>query len=158
MHLMYSVILVFLDAQTYPLHEIRQKEKQFAVLQIRPRLLHAPRLGRQIRLPLAVFTRVAAAEGPGGGDLDTRGGGLGGGGLEGLEEFDSGLGGQILVVVVVDLDHGGVDAGAEAFDLDEGEETVLGGLALLDAEVVGDGLDDGVGAAAAELARCLKRC
>lgn len=71
--------------------------------------------------------------------------------------MDGGLGGEILVVVVIDLDHGGVDAGAEALDLEEGEEAVLGGLATLDAQVASDGLDDGVGAAAAELAGSLVR-
>lgn len=118
------------------------------VLQVRPRLLDAPRLVQQVRLAVAVLARLPAGERARGGDLC---GGANGGGalLEGREQGDGGLGGEVLVVVVVDLDHGGVDAGAEALDLDEGEEAVGGGLALLDAEVGGDGLDDGVGAAAA---------
>lgn len=120
-------------------------------LQIGSRLLRAPRLCCQVRQSCAILARLPSGEGAGnwgfGGAADG-----GGGGLEGVEQLDGGLGGEVLVVVVVDLDHGGVDAGAEALDFDEGEEAVLGGLALLDAEVVGDGLDDGVGAAAAELA------
>lgn len=50
------------------------------------------------------------------------------------------------------MDHGGVDAGAEALDLDEGEEAVGRRLALLDAEVLLDGFDNDVGSAAAQLA------
>lgn len=98
---------------------------------------------------------MTAGQGTSGGDL---GGAArsGGGVLEGLEEVDHGLGGEILVVVVVDLDHGGVDASPQALDLDEGEEAVGGGLALLNTEVVADSLDDGVGAAASELAGCLE--
>jgi hypothetical protein len=120
------------------------------LLQIRSRLLNAPGLPCKIRLASAVLARIAAAQRAGARDL------LGGGAacgrstlLEGREELDGGLGGEVLVVVVVDLDHGGVDAGAEALDLDEGEEAIGGGLALLDAEVGLDGLDNGVRAAAA---------
>lgn len=106
----------------------------------------------QARQPGAVLAALAPAQGAGRGHLDDlaalgRGGGL----LEGLEEVDDRLGRQVLVVVVVDLDHGGVDAGAQALDLDEGEEVVLGRVAGGDAQVVGDGLDDLVAAAAAEL-------
>jgi hypothetical protein len=50
------------------------------------------------------------------------------------------------------LDHGGVDTGTKALNLDVGEEAVLGGVAGGNSEVLVDGLDDGVGAAAAELA------
>lgn len=87
-------------------------------------------------------------------------GGLGAGGggfLERGEESLDRLRGQVLVVVVVDLDHGGVDASTQAFDLDVGEEAVLGGVAGGDTEVLVDGLDDRVGAAAAELAGGLGR-
>lgn len=121
-------------------------------LQIGPRRLGAPGLGCQVRLARAVLAGLAAAEGP---SL----GGLAGGGavLEVLEQLGDRLGRQVLVVVVVDLDHGGVDAGAQALDLDKGEEAVGGGLALLDAELLLDGLDDDVGAAAAELAGSLQR-
>jgi hypothetical protein len=55
------------------------------------------------------------------------------------------------------LHHGSVDASAEALDFDEGEETVGRGFTLLDAEVLFDGLDDGVGAASAELAGGLRK-
>ena len=48
----------------------------------------------------------------------------------GFEEFDGCLWGEAFVVVVVHLDHGGVGAGAEAFDFAEGEETVGGGLGV----------------------------
>jgi len=74
------------------------------------------------------------------------------GGLQRFEELDGGFRGQVFVVVVVDLDHGGVDAGAEAFDFGEGEETVGGGVAGANAEVLLDGFHDYVGAGAAELA------
>lgn len=53
---------------------------------------------------------MSAAEGPGNGGLD-RGGG-GGALLESIEELDDSLGCQVLVEVVVDLNHRGVDAGA----------------------------------------------
>lgn len=65
------------------------------------------------------------------------------------------LGRQVLVVVIVDLDHGRVHACAQAFDLNECEQAVGGRLAGVDAEVVFDGFDNGVGAAAAKLAGCL---
>lgn len=121
------------------------------LLQIRPELLNTPRLLGKVCLSLAVLARLSSAQGSGAGDLDVLRSGAGrlGAGLESREELDGGLGGQVLVVVIVDLDHGRVDAGAEALDLDESEEAVRSGLALLDAEVVDDGLDDGVGAAAA---------
>lgn len=114
------------------------------ILQVGPRSLSSPGLREQVRLAGAVLACASAAEGAGLGDAD--GGGIGGSGagLEGLEELDDGLGGEVLVVVVVDLDHGGVDAGAEALDFEDGEEAVSCGLALLDAEVVLDGLDDDV--------------
>lgn len=111
------------------------------MLQIRPRLLGAPRLAEQVRLALAVLTRIPARQGPGLGE------GLRGVlsvSLETLEKVDDGLGCEVLVVVVVDLNHGGVDAGTQALDLDEGEESVLGGLALLDAEVLLDSFYDDV--------------
>ncbi len=50
------------------------------------------------------------------------------------------------------MEHGGVDAGAKAFDFGEGEEVVWGGVARVDAQVGGDGFHDFIGAAAAELA------
>lgn len=102
----------------------------------------------------AVLAGVTAREGSGGRRLD--GGGVGAL-LEALEELADGLRGQVLVVFVVDLDHGGVDAGAEAFYLDESEETVSGGLALLDAKLLLDGLDDDVGTASTQLAGSLQR-
>lgn len=122
-----------------------------ATLQILPRRLGTPGLARQTRQPGAVLARLAAAQRPRLGDfcgLANVGGAL----LQGRQQRLDRLGRQVLVVVVVDLDHGRVGAGAEALDLDEGEEAVGGGLALLDAQVLRDGLDDGVAAAAAELA------
>ena len=77
--------------------------------------------------------------------------------LEGLEQLHGSFWGQIFVVLVVDLDHGGVDAGAEALDFDEGEEAVGGCLALLNTELGLDSFDNGVGAAAAELTGCLDK-
>lgn len=104
----------------------------------------------------AVLAGIASAQRARGRNL---GGGTGAGSgrglLQGSEEGLDGLGGQVLVVVVVDLDHRGVDAGAKALDLNVGEEAVLGGVAGGDAEVLVDGLDDGVATAAAKLARGL---
>lgn len=48
----------------------------------------------------------------------------------------------VYVVVVVDLDHGGVCAGAEAFHAQQREHAVGGGLAVLDAELLHHGLPD----------------
>lgn len=125
------------------------------LLQIRPRRLHAPGLRGQVGLAGTVLASVTGAKGAGGGHLGGGAGAAGGAGPQGVEQLNGGLWGEVLVVVVVDLDHGGVDAGAEALNLDEGEEAVGGGLSLLDSEVLLDGLDDDVGAAAAELAGCL---
>ena len=50
--------------------------------------------------------------------------------------------GKVLVVVVVDLDHGRVDAGAEALDLADGEELVVGHAANADAKVLLAGRHD----------------
>lgn len=96
----------------------------------------------------AVLAGVAAGHWARLGELGAGGGGFLERGEEGLDR----LRGQVLVVVVVDLDHGGVDASTQALDLDVGEEAILGGVARGDAEVLVDGLDDRVGAAAAELA------
>ena len=54
--------------------------------------------------------------------------------------------GEGLVVVVVDLDHGRVDAGAEALDLADGEELVVGHAADADAKVLLAGRHDLVAA------------
>ena len=59
-----------------------------------------------------------------------------------LEQLDHGVRRQALVVVVVHLDHRRVGAGPEALHLEEGEESVLGRFAVLDAQVVGDSLFD----------------
>lgn len=84
--------------------------------------------------------------------------GIGGSGsfLEGGEEGFDGLGGQVFVVVIIDLDHGGIDAGTQTFDFDEGEEVVLGRVAGGDTQVFCDGLDDLVATAATELAGGLR--
>lgn len=120
-------------------------------LQIRPRRLNAPRLARQTRDPLAVLARLPPAHGA----RLRRLARIRGGGPQRIEKRLGRLGSQVFVVVVVDLDHGGVDAGTQALDLDECEEAVGGGLSLLDPQVFFNGLDDGVAAAAAELAWCL---
>lgn len=67
--------------------------------------------------------------------------------LESFEERDGGVVGEVLVVVVVDLNHGRVGACAEAFDFGEGEEAILCGFAWVDAQVVLDGFHDGVAVA-----------
>lgn len=97
---------------------------------------------------------MTAREGTGGRNLAVTTGGSGG--AQGADKLDGGLGGKVLVVVVVDLNHGGVDAGAEALDLNKCEKAVGSGLALLNTKLLLEGLDNNVGAAAAELARGLQ--
>lgn len=97
---------------------------------------------------------MAAGEGTSGRNLAITTGGSGG--AQGADKLDGGLRGKILVVVVVDLNHGSVNAGAEALDLDKCEEAVGRGLALLNAKLLLEGLDNDVGAAAAELTRSLQ--
>ena len=111
----------------------------------------------QARKPGAVLTALSPGHGAGRRNLDCCAG-CGGGRLfqSGQERLD-GLGGEILVVVVIDLDHGGVHTGGQALDLDEGEEAVFGGFANADTQVLFDGLDDFPATAAAELAGCLNR-
>ncbi|AOW03392.1 uncharacterized protein YALI1_D00766g [Yarrowia lipolytica] len=67
-------------------------------------------------------------------------------GLAVLQKLDGSLGSEILVVVVVDGHHGGVDTGSETLNLRESEEVVLGGLTGLDVKGVLDSLHDTVGA------------
>jgi len=117
-------------------------------LQILPRLLDPPGFARQVGNAIAVLARLPPAQRSRSWHLvslahvrDAF--------LERRQQRLHRLGRQVLVVVVVDLDHGRVDAGAEALDLDEGEEAVGGGLALLDAQVLLYGLYDGVASAAA---------
>ena len=50
--------------------------------------------------------------------------------------------GEVLIVVVVDLDHGRVDTGAEALDLADGEELVVGHAADADTKVLLAGRHD----------------
>lgn len=122
--------------------------KHHPPLQIRPRRLGSPRLTQQIRLPLAILTRLASTQ-------RTRRRRLGhiiDGFFEGIQQRLCRFGREIFVIVVVDLHHGGVDACAQTLDFNEREQAVGRGLAGLDAQVGLDGLDNDVGAAAAELA------
>jgi len=57
-----------------------------------------------------------------------------------LEQRFCRLGSQILVVVVVDLDHRGVGACAQTFDFGKGEKLVLGSLAVVNLELLLDSL------------------
>ena len=66
--------------------------------------------------------------------------------LQIVEDLMSVSDGEVLVVVVVDLDHGRVDAGAEALDLADGEELVVGHAADADAKVLLAGRHDLVAA------------
>lgn len=98
-----------------------------------------------------VFAALSLAQRAGGRDLDRfvrRGSGV----LERGEEGLGGFGGEVLVVVVVDLDHGGVDTGTETFDFDEGEQAVFGGVAGGNAQVFRNGFEDLGATAATELA------
>ena len=72
--------------------------------------------------------------------------------LQGVKKLNHRLGGQVLVVVVVYLHHRRVDAGSETFDFEDCEETIFGGLAVCEAQVLGDGLPDLVTAATTKLA------
>lgn len=69
------------------------------------------------------------------------------GSLQRIEELYDSLRSEILVVVVVDLDHWRVDTGSQALDLAKSEHTVRGSVSRLDLEVVLDRLHDGVGVA-----------
>src|SRR6478672_12013868 len=62
-------------------------------------------------------------------------------GGERIEDRAHALLGQILVIVVVDLDHRRVGAGAETFDLGQREQPVVGRLALLQAAALAGGED-----------------
>ena len=66
--------------------------------------------------------------------------------LQVVQDLMSVSDGEVLVVVVVDLDHGRVDAGAEALDLADGEELVVGHAADADAKVLLAGRHDLVAA------------
>lgn len=144
---------IFLCNHTSLLFSIPLGSKQERNLQIIPCFLNTPWLARQIRQPGAVFACISPTERARLGSLAHVRQTL----LERREQGLDGLGSQILVVLVVDLNHGRIDAGAEALDLDKCEEAVLGGLALLDAQVLLDRLDYGVTAAASELAGGLFR-
>ena len=62
--------------------------------------------------------------------------------LQIVEDLMSVSDGEVLVVVVVDLDHGRVDAGAEALNLADGEELVVSHAADADAKVLLAGRHD----------------
>ena len=109
----------------------------------------------QIRKASTVFAALSLAQGAGGRDLDRlvrRGSGL----LEGGEESLGGFGGEVLIVVIVDLNHGGVDTGTQTFDFDEGEQAVFSGVAGGDTQVFRNGFEDLGATAATELAWCLR--
>lgn len=127
-------------------------------LQVGPRRLDTPRLGVEIRLSRAVLASLPSAKRARGGNLGRGASGASGGSAfaERVEEGYDGFGGEILVVVVVDLDHRSVDAGAKTLDFEEGEEAVGSGLAFSDAKVFLDSLDNNIASAATELAWCLQ--
>jgi hypothetical protein len=135
--------------------KLKKRDNNVVILQILPCGLGSPRLRSKACQASTVLAVSSAAKRAGLRNID--GGRIGSSSLgsEGLEEVLDGGGGKVLVVVVVNLNHGGVDAGTEAFDLENGEETVGGGLALLNAELLLDGLDDNIRAATSKLARGL---
>jgi hypothetical protein len=67
--------------------------------------------------------------------------------LQCIQEGDGRFVGQVFVVVVVDLNHGGVRARAEALDFGHGEKAVLGSLAVVDAQSVFASFHDSVAVA-----------
>src|SRR6478672_12333397 len=62
-------------------------------------------------------------------------------GCERVEDRAHALLGQILVIVVVDLDHRRVGAGAEALDLGQCEQAILGRVALPETALLAGGKD-----------------
>ena len=116
----------------------------------RGRHLDAARL---VRAALLLDRLLARSAHVGGRSATHQAGGAGlgacglGGLLEGFQQGGGGFVGQVFVEVVVDLHHGRVGAGAEALDFGHGEEAVLGGLAVVDAQRVFAGLHDRVGVA-----------
>ena len=62
-----------------------------------------------------------------------------------FQNIDSCFGGQIFVIVVVDLHHGGVHTRSQALDLDESKRIVLGGLTNLNPKVINNGLKNSSG-------------
>lgn len=108
----------------------------------------------QIRDTSTVFAALSLAHRTGGGDLRRLVCGRGGF-LECGEEGLHRLGREVLVVVVVDLDHGGVDTSTQTLDLNKGEEAVFRRVAGGDTQVFRDGVDDLGATAATELAWCL---
>lgn len=67
-----------------------------------------------------------------------------GGVLQGLEELDSRVVCKVLIVVVVDLNHGGIRTCTKAFHLCKCEEAVWGSLAVVDTQCVFASLHDGI--------------
>src|SRR4051812_19377874 len=59
-----------------------------------------------------------------------------------FQRLHEGVGGQRAVEVAVDQGAGGEFAGAEAFDFEEGDEVVVGGFEVFDAEDLFDFLED----------------
>lgn len=109
----------------------------------------------QIRETTTVFAALSLAQRAGSRDLDRlvrRDSRV----LKRGEEGLGGFGGEVLVVVVVDLDHGGVDTGTKTFDFDEGKQAVFGGVAGGDTQVFRNGFEDLGATAATELAWCLR--
>lgn len=143
-----------------PIHQMRYKKNQkrldFSVLP--HHRLRVPLHGLQVGQTGAVLAGLSSAQRTGSRNLDhlstvsskCR---L----LQSSQERLGGLGREILIVIVVDLDHGGIDTGSKALNLDKGEEAVLSGVTRSDSEVLSDGLDDLVTAAATELAGSLSR-
>lgn len=84
---------------------------------------------------LAALTLVLGARG----DLDTV--------FEAVEDLDNRLWRQILIVVVIDSDHRGINTGTQALDLAESEKLVWSSLARMDTKMGLDGLHDAVRAA-----------
>lgn len=88
------------------------------------------------------------------GHLDVLASGCGGL-LQGREKGLDRLGCEIFVVVVVDLNHGGIDTGTQALDLNESEKAIFCCVSGLDAQVLFDSFEDLGATAATELAGCL---
>ena len=108
----------------------------------------------QIRDTSTAFATLSLTHRAGSGDLDWSVSDCGGFLERGEEGLDR-LGRKVLVIVVVDLDHGRVDTGTQTLDFNEGEEAVFRGVARGDTQVFRNGFDDLGATAATELAWCL---
>lgn len=76
--------------------------------------------------------------------------------LQCLQQFNYAFGCEILVVIVVDLNHWCIDTCAETFDFDESKKSIFSSVARGDPEMIFDCLDYFIATAASKLAWSLQ--